>query len=118
MDNLTQRALLFDFYGSLLTEKQRKIYDLYFQQDLSLGEISQNQGVSRPAVYDLLKRTEEALQHYEEKLGLVQKYLTSREIRQELSKRLKELREKPENNNLENGWEELAELLKKLEDSW
>ena len=118
MDNLTQRALLFDFYGSLLTEKQRKIYDLYFQQDLSLGEISQNQGVSRSAVYDLLKRTEEALRHYEEKLGLVQKYLASREIRQELSKRWRESREKLKKNNLENDWEELAELLKKLEDSW
>lgn len=118
MDNLTQRALLLDFYGSLLTEKQKKIYDLYFQQDLSLGEISQNQGVSRPAVYDLLKRTEEALQHYEDKLGLVQKYVTSREIRQELSKRLGELRERLKRNNLEDDWEKLAALLKKLEDSW
>lgn len=69
--DIVRRALLLDYYGALLTEKQRQIYDLYFQEDLSLGEISDLQKVSRNAVYDLILRTDEKLERYEEALGLI-----------------------------------------------
>lgn len=114
MDEITRQALLFDFYGSLLTEKQREIYDLYYQQDLSLGEIGEVQGVSRQAVYDLLKRTEESLNHYEQKLELIQKYLAGKEIIKEISQRVKELKDKYGEENTG----KIDELLKKLDDSW
>ncbi len=118
MDDLTQRALLLDFYGSLLTEKQREMYDLYFQQDLSLGEISELQGVSRTAVYDLVKRTDDALGHYEEKLGLVRKFLDGQAVMQELRQKLEELRQKNQNEKIRICWDKVSELLNKLEDSW
>ncbi len=114
MDEITRQALLFDFYGSLLTEKQRAIYDLYYQQDLSLGEIGEIQGVSRQAVHDLLKRTEELLNYYENKLALIRKYLAGKEIIKEISQRVSELRDKYGEQNTE----KIDILLKKLDDSW
>ncbi|SDK44343.1 YlxM family DNA-binding protein [Natronincola ferrireducens] len=65
-------SMLYDFYSQLLTEKQRDIIDLYYNQDLSLGEIAQEFNISRQAVYDTIKRTEKILYDYEEKLKLLQ----------------------------------------------
>ncbi len=94
MYDIARRSLLFDFYGQLLTEKQQEIYDLYFQQDLSLGEIAELHKVSRQAIYDLLKRTEETLEEYESKLGLVKKHKDSAEILKQVQKRLESIQEK------------------------
>ncbi|HZX20809.1 MAG TPA: putative DNA-binding protein [Clostridia bacterium] len=64
-------SVLYDFYSQLLTEKQRNIVDLYYNQDLSLGEIAEELDVSRQAVYDMLKRTEKSLYQYEERLNFI-----------------------------------------------
>ena len=64
---------LFDIYGSLLTAKQRTCLSLYFYDDLSLSEISDELGVSRQAVHDLLKRVEQLLERYEASLGVLAK---------------------------------------------
>lgn len=69
---------LFAFYGQLLTEKQQEILRLYYIHDLSLGEISENLGISRQAVYDTLKRTQKLLEEYEKKLGLLNKFMKTR----------------------------------------
>ncbi len=71
MKEIAEKALLYDFYGPLLTAKQAKIWDLYYQQDFSLSEIAEEEGISRQAVHDLLKRTEKILEYYEYKLGLI-----------------------------------------------
>ncbi len=63
--------VLFDFYGSLLTEKQQTFLKCYFQDDYSLGEIAADFEISRQAVYEHLKRATQMLETYEEKLGLV-----------------------------------------------
>lgn len=63
---------LFDIYGGLLTEKQQHMMEQYFYDDLSLGEIAEEAGISRQAVYDLLKRVEGTLEKYEEKLHLLE----------------------------------------------
>lgn len=63
-------SMLYDFYSQLLTEKQRDMIDLYYNQDLSLGEIAQELQISRQAVYDTIKRTEKILYGYEDKLKL------------------------------------------------
>ena len=73
-----QQALLFDFYGDLLTEKQRTCFDLYYNQDLSLGEIAQMEGISRQGVHDTLARAETILQGMEEKTGCAQRAMRIR----------------------------------------
>lgn len=65
---------LFNFYGNLLTDKQKEILEQYCDFDLSLGEIAENLGISRQAVYDTVKRAEKVLEGYEEKLGLIAKF--------------------------------------------
>ena len=62
--------LLFDFYGALLTKRQKEFVKLYFCDDLSLGEIAQRFRISRQAVYDTLKKARESLEEYEKKLSL------------------------------------------------
>lgn len=79
MERIALISLLYDFYGQLLTDKQQKFVDLYFGHDLSLGEIAENFGVSRQAVHDTLKRAEYVLNDYEQKLGLVGKFMIQRQ---------------------------------------
>lgn len=69
--DVTEANLWFDFYGPLLTDHQSHIWQLHFQEDWSLAEISAVQGVSRAAVQDVLERTANLLRDYERKLGLV-----------------------------------------------
>ena len=72
MDAL-ERALLFDTYGSMLTEKQQECFDMRYNQDLSLGEIGEILGVSRQGVNDNLNRTEALLRRMEENIGCVKR---------------------------------------------
>lgn len=83
--------LLYDFYGQLLTKKQRAFFDLYYQADLSLGEIAAQHDVTRQAVYDILKRSERTLEDLEQKLGLVEKHLHSRSAVRQLEAELEAL---------------------------
>ncbi|MBQ7255366.1 MAG: YlxM family DNA-binding protein [Oscillospiraceae bacterium] len=79
-------TLLFDFYGDLLTDKQKTYFDLYYNQDLSLAEIAENEGVSRQGVYDALKRTERTLRELEDVTGCVAKALERAKVAAELRK--------------------------------
>jgi len=74
MENALRMALLFDFYGPLLTDRQQDVFQMYFHEDLSLGEIGEELGVSRQAIYDILKRTGTILEELESKFGLVEKH--------------------------------------------
>lgn len=71
MKDVPRFALLLDFYGPLLTERQQALMRAYYLEDLSLGEIADADGVSRQAVHELIRRSEAALQEYEERLGFV-----------------------------------------------
>ncbi len=74
-DKKVHMALLFDFYGDLLTEKQRRLFDLYHNDDLSLSEIAELEGISRQGVRDGLVRAENLLQETEEKTGIIRRYM-------------------------------------------
>lgn len=87
MNELIEKTLLFDFYGELLTENQKKIYELHHLDDLSFGEISEQLEISRQGVYDTLKRCYQQLIHYEEKLKLVKQF----EIKQDKVNQIYEL---------------------------
>lgn len=67
-------SLLLDFYGDMLTQKQKDSIDYYYNEDLSLSEISQNLGITRQGVRDAVKRSEALLYEMEERLGLAQKF--------------------------------------------
>ena len=73
------KSLLLDFYGELLTDKQREYCDLHWNEDYSLGEIAQLGGLSRQGVWDILRRAEASLRELEDKTGLVRRHLERRE---------------------------------------
>jgi len=73
-------AMLLDFYGDLLTEKQRDIMQLYYFEDLSLSEIAENENISRQGVHDAIKHAEQYLDDFEEKIGLFRKTKLFREM--------------------------------------
>lgn len=74
-EKLTQ-AYLFDFYGEMLNEHQRRIYEDFVFNDLSLGEIAGEEGISRQGVADMVKRCDKKLRDYEDKLHLVEKFIS------------------------------------------
>ena len=80
MEKNVKVSILLDLYGKLLTEKQFKLLDNYYNNDLSLSEIAENEGITRQAVRDNLKKGENNLLDYELKLGLMQKSLKQEEI--------------------------------------
>ena len=79
-----EMAMLFDYYGSMLTDKQRDCFDMRYNQDLSLGEIGEALGVSRQAVCDNLARTEALLRRMEENIGCVRRDQAVRKAAQEI----------------------------------
>jgi predicted DNA-binding protein YlxM (UPF0122 family) len=79
MDEILKQSLLYDFYGELLTEHQKEIYEQFIVEDLSLSEIAKDAGISRQGVHDLIKRCNKILEEYEEKLHLVEKFLSVKE---------------------------------------
>jgi len=84
MENVYEVALLLDFYGQLLTKRQYEILDLHYNNDYSLGEISQQLGITRQGVFDNIKRGKELLQSLENKLGLVKKFVNQKNIAKEI----------------------------------
>ena len=79
IDSLLTRDLLFDFYGDLLTEHQKRIFEAVMFDDRSISEVAREEGRSRQSVSELLKRVDQQLQGYEEKLKLVRKFREQRE---------------------------------------
>ena len=79
MKNQTYRmSMLFDFYGDLLTERQKEFYDLYYNEDLSLAEIAENYGISRQGVRDVIVRAEAAMEDIEEKTHIIRRFNQNR----------------------------------------
>ncbi len=76
MDDKLMQAYLYDFYGELLNGRQRQIYEDFMFNDLSLGEIAAEEGISRQGVADMVKRCKNKLEGYEKKLHLVEKFLS------------------------------------------
>lgn len=78
MERIVEQGFLYDFYGELLTEHQRQIYEDFVLNDLSLSEIAEERGVSRQGIHDIVKRCDKILAQYESKLHLVEKFLVTR----------------------------------------
>ena len=99
MEKFVEHTLLYDFYGELLTSRQQQVYTNVVLEDYSLSEVAQDLGISRQGVHDMIRRCDKALEEYEEKLHLVDKFLN---IRKQV-KRIHQIAE-------ESGIEEIAAI--------
>ena len=109
LDASARVSLLYDFYGQLLTEKKRQVIELYHEEDMSLSEIASELGITRAAVHDSLKSAERALENYEEKLSLVERFLKTEEAFGEIAQKLDGLKRRYA------GDRELAEAIEDIE---
>ena len=87
-EGAVERTMLYDFYGELLTEKQREYFDLHYNEDLSLAEIADISGISRQGVWDIIKRAEATLRDIEAKTGLIARFEARREALARIEERL------------------------------
>ena len=74
MEKIVEQGLLYDFYGELLTEHQKQIYEAAVYNDMSLTEIADEHGISKQGVHDLIKRCTRSLQEYEDKLHMIRRF--------------------------------------------
>ena len=78
MEKIGRQVFLYDFYGELLTEHQKRVYEDVVLNDMSLSEIAEGLGISRQGVHDMVKRCTKTLEGYESKLHLIEKFQTAR----------------------------------------
>lgn len=107
--------MLFDFYGELLTKKQKEYFDLHYNEDLSLQEIAEQRGVSRQAVWDIIRRAEALMQGYEAKIGLVSRLGGQKEKLTELASLISEIYDKTSGEE-KKLCEKASAIIKTLED--
>jgi predicted DNA-binding protein YlxM (UPF0122 family) len=100
MERIVEQALLYDFYGELLTAHQKEIYGDYVQNDLSPSEIAQDHGITRQAAYDMIRRCNKILTGYEEKLHLLQKFLKTKEMVARINVFAKEILEQEQRDKI------------------
>ncbi len=93
MEKIARQGLLYDFYGALLTEHQRLVYEDVVLYDMSLSEIAEEQSISRQGVHDLVKRCDRILEGYEEKLHLVEKFEKTKRLAREIQESAREFME-------------------------
>ena len=93
MDNIFKQTLLYDFYGELLNEHQRKVYEDAVFNDLSLSVVADNYGVSRQAIHDLIKRVTKMLEKYENKLHMIERFAKMQDIAQGIKDTIAEYKE-------------------------
>lgn len=86
MDKIYEQTMLYDFYGELLTEHQRSVYEDMLYRDMSLGEISEERGISRQGVHDLIRRCDRILQGYEDRLHLVERFARAKRVVAEIER--------------------------------
>ena len=101
-------TLLYDFYGALLKENQRRMFEAYMMEDYGYTEIAASEGISRQGAYDAVSRATKQLQEYEEKLGLVSRF-------QKQQKRVGQLRKQIDDLSLPEDTPGLPEILQLLE---
>ncbi len=113
MEKIVRQSLLYDFYGELLTEHQKQAYEDIVFNDMSYAEIARTSNISRQGAYDMIKRCDKLLEGYEEKLHLVNKFLSAKEKITEIKKTAELMKE----NNKDAGLDTfIDEILTKSEE--
>ncbi len=111
LEKTLKLTMLFDHYGSLLTERQQKIMKLYFFHDLSLSEIGEKLAISRQCVHDHLHRAEDLLYNYEKKLKLVQK---NKKLKKQIDKLINDINNLNTEKKVKNNLLENLDMVKKI----
>lgn len=117
IDNMAYESLLYDFYGVLLTDKQREVMELYHEENYSIVEIARELKVSKQAIYDNLRKSDKILREYEAKLGLMMSLLETRELVESIEDKIDELSQSPElpqEGNLREGLLEIRDMISGL----
>ena len=111
MEKIVEQGILYDFYGELLTEHQRRIYEDAVYNDMSLSEIAEQAGISRQGVHDLIRRCDKILLEYEGKLHVVERFAKARDT----ISRIEALTvENPEGTAMSKRLEEIRKLSREL----
>ena len=116
IDDITRQSLLYDFYGALLTKRQREVMELYHEENLSLAEIADEFGISRQGVHDALQNGEKALESYEEKLGLVRKFTAAGEAIREIDEKIDILIARADSTGLAEELKKIKGIIDRLEE--
>jgi len=111
LDTNVRMNWLLDFYGAMLTDRQKSVMEMHYSDDLSLSEISEALNITRQAVHDSIKRGESTLNNYEEKLGLVKRYFN-------IGAKITELKEKAESLKNQSQYSEIYDLIADLVNKW
>ena len=115
VDEIAKASLLYDFYGALLTEKQRQVMALYHEENLSLSEIAGEFGISRQAVHDTLKKAELALEDYESKLNLIDKLVKTEDAITKIDKHIDEIAAESKESHTVEGLRKIKAIIDSLE---
>lgn len=118
MEKIVRQALLYDFYGELLTEHQKSIYADIVLNDLSYSEVARDEGISRQGVYDLVKRCDRILEEYESKLLLVEKFLDTKERVNRIHDLAAALKEMTDKTELQEKINEIEQISKDIYESY
>ncbi|WP_027398272.1 YlxM family DNA-binding protein [Anaerovorax odorimutans] len=116
-EKMIELNMLYDFYGQLLTEKQRKIFTLYHEDNLSLAEIAEEVKISRQGVHDALKKSEKALYKYENKLKLIKKFSQTQKAVLDIDNSINEIiSENMQNDKLTKRLKKIKNIIDNLND--
>ncbi len=118
MEEIEKKALLFDFYGELLTDHQKNIYSDIVMNDFSYSEVARDEGVSRQSVYDLVRRCDRVLEEYENKLKLVEKFLETKERVSQIHELATQLKSITTENNLIQKIDRIESISKQIYESY
>lgn len=110
MDDILHLTLLYDFYGELLTERQKLVYEMHYQNDLSLSEIAEELSISRQAVRDQLLRTEKILRDYEQTLHLISRFQEQCRAVGKMKAIMEEMEQKPLSGELAKALSEMKRI--------
>ena len=118
MEKFVRQSLLYDFYGELLTQTQKSIYEDVVMNDLSYSELAREYGISRQGVFDMMKRCDKKLEDLEKKLKLVEKFENAREKVATIQTEIQALRERNENPTLDGAFADIDTNLTGLLDDF
>lgn len=110
MERILEKTLLYDFYGELLTDQQKRVYEAFVLEDMSESEIGRDQGISRQGVHDMMKRCNKKLEEYERKLQLVAKFVKTQERVAKINRCAKEILEQNQSSQLASSIEEIENI--------